>query len=264
MMKSKISISIHYDKKGYLDRECPHKDCHYVFKVLGKDWDKKISNREAYCPMCRNKAPADQWYTQSQQERIDKIAKNQVRNNLLDQIERPLMELARATRKNSFIKITYTPARRIVLPNTVYQRKAWETEICCEKCGMHYSVIGTAYFCPCCGHNSAVNSFNDSLNAIKIEIDSLADMKKMLMDKHNADIAETKFRQTIESSICLMVSAFQKFACSKYEELLGHSSSGNDFQIIDKGSHLFEEVTGKKYSDWLSDPELDFMKKPLD
>lgn len=82
----------------------------------------------------------------------------------------------------------------------------------------------------------------------------------MMTDKYDVDTAETMCRSLLESSIGDMVSAFQKFASCKYEELSGKSSRVNDFQIVDKGSQLFEREIGKKYSDWLSTAELDFMK----
>ena len=90
-------------------------------------------------------------------------------------------------------------------------------------------------------------------------IDSLPDMKSMLISKYNEDTAETMCRSLLESSIGDIVSAFQKFAACKYEEISGKPARVNDFQIVDKGSSLFEQETGKKYSDWLTTSELDFM-----
>ena len=78
-------------------------------------------------------------------------------------------------------------------------------------------------------------------------------------DKYNEDTAETMCRSLLESSIGDIVSAFQKFAACKYEEISGKPARVNDFQIVDKGSSLFEQETGKKYSDWLTTSELDFM-----
>ena len=72
--------------------------------------------------------------------------------------------------------------------------------------------------------------------------------------------AVTQAESMLESSIGDMVSAFQKFASCKYDELSEKTSRVNDFQIVDKGSKLFEEETGKKYSDWLSAGELAFME----
>ncbi len=190
--------------------------------------------------------------------------RNIAESRALDLIQRELggtfERLARSTRNNPFFRITYTPGRKVTFLNSpIGQRPEWETEICCEKCGTRYSVIGSAYFCPCCGHNSAVNSFNDSIDSIKRMIESLGDMKAMLTKKYGMDVAETMCRSLLESTIGDMVSAFQKFASCKYEALTGKPSRVNDFQIVEKGSQLFEKATGKKYADWLSPAELDFM-----
>lgn len=179
----------------------------------------------------------------------------------MEELDKSFGRLARSTQNNPFLRITYTPGRKVTFLNSpIGQMEQWETEICCEKCGTHYSVIGAAYFCPCCGHNSAVNSFNDSLDSIKKMLDSLGDMKAMLTKKYGRDAAETMCRSLLESSIGDMVSAFQKFASCKYDALTGKTSSGNAFQRVEEGSRLFEKETGRKYSDWLSLGELNSMK----
>ena len=52
------------------------------------------------------------------------------------------------------------------------------------------------------------------------------------------------------------MSAFQKYAACNYDKLTGKTSRVNDFQIIEKGSQLFKENTGKGYDEWLSELEL--------
>ena len=256
-----IPVTICSDEKGYFDRECPNEDCLYTFKVLMKDWEEKVSNEEAHCPLCGYIADADKWWTQDQLEKMQEIALSWAMSHLQKELDKSFKKLAHSTRNNKYVRITYKPGRRVTFVNNpIGQRDEWETEICCEKCGMHYSVIGSAYFCPCCGFNSAVNSFNDTLDSIEKMLESLHEMKTMLTDKYNADSAETMCRSLLESSIGDMVSAFQKFASCKYEELSRKNSRVNDFQIVEKGSQLFEEETGKKYDDWLTTRELGFMK----
>ena len=257
-----IPVTIQSDEKGYFDRECPNEDCLYTFKILMKDWEEKVSDEEVHCPMCGHVDTSDKWWTQDQLEEIKKIAEKWALNYIQGELDKSFKKLAQSTRHNKYIRITYKPGRRVsFINNPIGQREEWETEICCEKCGTHYSVIGSAYFCPCCGYNSAVDSFNNSLESIRKMLDSLPEMKAMLTDKYDMDSAETMCRSLLESSIGDMVSAFQKFASCKYEELSGKYSRVNDFQIIDKGSQLFEEETGNGYSKWLSSAELSFMKR---
>ena len=257
-----IPVTIQSDEKGYFDRECPNEDCLYTFKILMKDWKEKVSDEEVHCPMCGHVDTSDKWWTQDQLEEIKKIAEKWALNYIQGELDKSFKKLAQSTRHNKYIRITYKPGRRVsFINNPIGQSEEWETEICCEKCGTHYSVIGSAYFCPCCGYNSAVDSFNNSLESIRKMLDSLPEMKAMLINKYDMDSAETMCRSLLESSIGDMVSAFQKFASCKYEELSGKHSRVNDFQIIDKGSQLFEEETGNGYSKWLSSTELSFLKQ---
>ena len=256
-----LPITIRSDEKGYFDRECPNEDCLYTFKVLMKDWEEKVSVDEVHCPLCGHVDTADKWWTQQQLKQLNPIITGFAENYIQKELDKSFKKLARSTRNNKFVRITYKPGRRVTFVNNpIGQSEEWETEICCDSCGMRYSVIGSAYFCPCCGFNSAVNSFIDSLDSIEKMLESLREMKDMLTEKYNVDSAETMCRSLLESSIGDMVSAFQKFASCKYDELSGKTSRVNDFQIVDKGSKLFEEETGKKYSDWLSAGELAFME----
>ncbi len=225
-----------------------------------KDWQDKVSDEEVHCPMCGHIASADKWWTQDQLAKMQEIAKSWAMSYAQQTLDKSFRDLERSTRHNKFIRITYKPGRRVTFANNpIGQREEWETEICCEKCGTHYSVIGSAYFCPCCGYNSAINSFNDSLDNIRKMLDSLQEMRAMFAEKYNDDSAETMCRSLLESSIGDMISAYQKFACCIYEELSGKSARVNDFQMVDKGSQLIEEATGKKYSDWLLTSEMSFM-----
>ena len=226
-----------------------------------EDWKNKVSDDCVYCPMCGFKATSDKWYTSEQIEQMQEIINSYALSQIQETLDKSFKELERTTRRNKYIKIKYKPGKRIsFINNPIGQCEEWETEITCEKCQTRYSVIGSAYFCPCCGHNSAVSSFNDSLSGIEKMINSLSEMKEMLTDKYDLDSAESMCRKMLESSIGDMVSAFQKFACSKYEELSGKAVRVNDFQVVEKGSSYFEDETGKPYSYWLSNSELDFMK----
>ncbi len=255
-----ISITVQPDRKGYLDRECPNENCRYTFKISMEDWKNKVSEKEVHCPLCGYIDSAEKWLTQDQIDRIHDIGKSWATNYIQQQLNKTLQSLARSTSNNKYCKMTFKPGKSVsFINNPIMQREEWETEICCENCGTHYSVIGAAYFCPCCGYNSAVVSFKDSLNSIEIMLNSLNDMKTMLTEKTDADSAATLYRKMLESSICNMVSAFQKFACCRYEELSGKTARVNDFQIVEKGSRLFEKETGKKYGDWLSANELNYL-----
>lgn len=252
-----IPITIHSDEKGYFDRECPNENCLYTFKINMQDWKEKVSDDEVHCPMCGHIDTADKWWTQEQLESMQEIAASYAMSMITKELDKAFGKLARSTRNNKFLKITYKPSRKITFQNNpIGQSEEWETDITCEKCGTRYSVIGSAYFCPCCGHNSAVSAFNESTDSIEKMLKSLPEMKQLLTESYGRDKAETMCRGLLESSLGDIVSAFQKFASCHYDKLTGEISRVNDFQIVEKGSQLFKDAAGKGYEEWLSDKEL--------
>lgn len=252
-----IPITIHSDEKGYFDRECPNENCLYTFKINMQDWKEKVSDDEVHCPMCGHIDTADKWWTQEQLESMQEIAASYAMSMITKELDKAFGKLARSTRNNKFLKITYKPSRKITFQNNpIGQSEEWETDITCEKCGTRYSVIGSAYFCPCCGHNSAVSAFNESTDSIEKMLKSLPEMKQLLTESYGRDKAETMCRGLLESSLGDIVSAFQKFASCHYDKLTGEISRVNDFQIVEKGNQLFKDAAGKGYEEWLSDKEL--------
>ena len=252
-----IPITIHSDEKGYFDRECPNENCLYTFKINMQDWKEKVSDDEVHCPMCGHIDTADKWWTQEQLESMQEIAASYAMSMITKELDKAFGKLARSTRNNKFLKITYKPSKKITFQNNpIGQSEEWETDITCEKCGTRYSVIGSAYFCPCCGHNSAVSAFNESTDSIEKMLKSLPEMKQLLTESYGRDKAETMCRGLLESSLGDIVSSFQKFASCHYDKLTGEISRVNDFQIVEKGSQLFKDATGKGYEEWLSDKEL--------
>ena len=252
-----IPITIHSDEKGYFDRECPNENCLYTFKINMQDWKEKVSDDEVHCPMCGHIDTADKWWTQEQLESMQEIAASYAMSMITKELDKAFGKLARSTRNNKFLKITYKPSRKITFQNNpIGQSEEWETDITCEKCGTRYSVIGSAYFCPCCGHNSAVSAFNESTDSIEKMLKSLPEMKQLLTESYGRDKAETMCRGLLESSLGDIVSSFQKFASCHYDKLTGEISRVNDFQIVEKGNQLFKDAAGKGYEEWLSDQEL--------
>lgn len=255
-----IPVEIHSDEKGYFDRECPNENCLYQFKISMEDWKNKVFDDEVHCPMCGCIDNADRWWTQQQLEAMREIAVSWAMGYIQDELGKAFKKLERSTRNNKYCRITYKPGKKITFINIpIGQMDEWETDITCNQCGTRYSVIGSAFFCPCCGYNSASDSFGESLDSIEKMLDSLEGMKAMLTDSYGRDKAETMTRSMLESSIGDIISAFQKFACCKYEELSQKTGRVNDFQIIEKGSNLFRQVAGYDYSTWLNGSDLNVM-----
>ena len=200
---------------------------------------------------------SEKWWTQKQLNDMQNIAADYAMALISEKLDEAFGGLARSTQHNKFVKITYEPGKRITFQNNpIGQSEEWKIDITCENCGTRYSVIGSAYFCPCCRHNSAVSVFEESMDSIEKMLASLPKMKQMYTTSYGRDKAETMCRSLLEISIGDIVSAFQKFASCHYDKLTGKTCRVNDFQIVDKGSQLFNDAIGKGYNEWLSADEL--------
>ena len=246
-----IPITFLSDDKGYFDRECPNENCAFVFKINMDDWQEKISDEEVHCPKCGHIDTSDKWWTQKQLADIEKAMANWAVSHIQDELDKIFKSLERNTRGNKYVKITYNPGERITFTNNpLGQSEEWEQDIQCPKCGTRYSVIGTAYFCPCCGLSVIEDIFEDSID----------EMKAFFEKQYGLDKAVSMCQSMLEGCLGDIVSIFQKFAVEKFKALSTRSVKVNDFQIVEKGSRLFEEVPSKGYDKWLNEVELSTLK----
>jgi len=224
------------------------------------DWKEKVLDNAVYCPMCGHIDTAEKWWTQKQLEDMKGVALNWARSYIQGELDKSFKKLERNTRSNKFVKITYKSGHRITFANNpLGQSPEWERDIRCPKCATRYSVIGSAYFCPCCGYNGIEEAFEESLEVIIRMIVSIPEMELFLAQSQGKDTANTMCRSMLEGSLGDVVSAFQKFAESRYRLLTYKTARVNDFQIVEKGSRLFKEATGKGYDSWISDEEQFYM-----
>lgn len=255
-----IPVTIQSDEKGYFDRECPNEECLFQFKIKLSDWEEKVSNEAVYCPLCGYVAESDKWWTQDQLESMREIATSYALNMIQSELDKSFKKLERSTRNSKYFKIKYKPGRRVsFVNNPIGQMPEWETEIVCPECSTAYSVIGTAYFCPCCGRNNVKTALIDSMSSIEKMIDSLEDLEEHLSEKVGKDVAKDMASKMLEDCLGNIVSAFQKYAELLYSQISENSVRVNDFQIVDKGSNLFLQACGKGYEAWLSQYEIERM-----
>lgn len=255
-----IPITFHSDEKGYFDRECPNENCLYVFKVFMEDWKEKISDEEVHCPMCGHTDTSDKWWTQKQLAGIEETAVNIFSEYVQRELDKSFRNLENSTRGNKFVKISYKPSHRLTFVNNpLGQSPEWEREVVCPKCEIRYSVIGTAYFCPCCGYNLVEESFEESLDSIVKMLDSLPEMENLFCHSYGKDKSTTMIRSIVEGSLGDLISAYQKFAEVICNQITSSEVRPNDFQMIEKGSCLFSKATGKGYDAFLTKEELSFL-----
>ena len=257
---SDINIPVEFtpDEKGYYDRQCANEKCEYVFKIYMEDWKEKVSDEQVFCPMCGHTAASDQWYTHEQIEAVQEIASRYAKYYISNELDKMFEKMANSMRGNKYVQIAYKPGKKIsFVNNPIGQRHEWELEITCEKCQTRYSVIGSAYFCPCCGHNAIERVFNESLDTVQKMIESIEEINIIFERNYGKDKAESMCRLMIEGTLGDIVSAFQKYVEEIYKQIMPTKKVRvNDFQIIEKGSNLFKEATEKGYDSWLSQNEI--------
>ncbi|MDP3277123.1 MAG: hypothetical protein Q8Q09_18170 [Deltaproteobacteria bacterium] len=261
--REKLAIPVSADEQGYVDRECPAKGCLFVFKVLEHDWKDRFRDEAVFCPLCRHSAPADQWWTTRQVREAQKQAKAVLRARINNAMHFDAREFnARAPR--GFITISMKVAsgdnsREMLVP--IDAAAVLEQRLTCEQCGAGYAVAGSAFFCPCCGHNSVEKMFDGALAKVRTKLDGIAKLRDALRESLGADDAETFCRSIIEGGLQDCVVAFQHLAERLYVPWVGKKPPGqNVFQRVGEGSKLWKAAVGAGYEDWLTIPDLDELK----
>lgn len=261
----RIPIDIPVDDNGYIDRQCPHNDCEALFKVLFDDWRNKVPDTEAYCPKCGVKEDPTNFNTKYQKKYIKKAAKAYAVNR----VNRALKRATQRTKPRRFsnalmsfqIHVSYHASPvQVVLPpsaSAVLRQDFW-----CELCSCQYSTVGSGYFCPACGHNSAINDFERNINTIYKTIDGLEEIKQALSDKYDPDTASNVVEKLLENQVEDIVTSFQRVVEALFRKLPNAESftlNQNLFQRLSEGSDLWCRATGKGYDRYLSKFELQEM-----
>ncbi len=253
---SSITVSLESDDKGYIDRQCPSEDCSFLFKVNEEDWKNKFNDESVFCPFCRHEAPADEWNTIEQAKHIELEIDAVINGKIHNAMRADAQKFNRKQPRNSFISISLSVEggvkRTYTLPAEAVE--PMQLEITCEQCNSHFAVIGSAYFCPNCGHNSVTQTFSDSLRKIRAKIDSIDIIKNQLSRELGKDETELTCRSLLETSISDGVVAFQKYCEGLYSDY--GTAPFNAFQRLEQGSDLWQSVIHKGYNDWLTPNEF--------
>jgi len=251
-----VPIPIEEDEKGYIDKQCPSESCEFIFKLHKDHLETVESNDNVFCPFCRHEAPSDSWYTIEQiekgKEEAFKVAKNTFHNALKSGADK----FNRRQKRNGFISMSMSVQGGIrhTQPIPIEAAEEMQLEIDCESCSAKFAVIGSAYFCPACGHNSAIQTFSDSLRKIKAKKDNLEVVRSAIKESAGKDEAELTCRSILETCINDGVMAFQRYCEGIYAQY--GEPPFNAFQRLHQVDELWLKATEKGLNDWLDDEEL--------
>jgi hypothetical protein len=255
-----IDISILLDDDGYFDRRCPAAVCGAEFKILGADWKAKVSSDQVFCPICREEAPASEWQTLEQWRYIREVATDWARHLLGEALREEFETLNRRQPRGGFIRISLscepsTPP--VILP--LGAADAMRQKFTCEECGCQYASIGAAFFCPACGHNSSITSFDQTIDTVQKFVVGMPAIRTVLITQFDEDTAQNSVRQTLENNLERLVGAFQRHAETLFQKSPGAAAvpqPKNVFQRLAHSSQLWRTTTGKGYEDLLLPQEM--------
>ncbi len=251
-----VDETIPEDEEGFIDRECPNDICKFSFKINADDWSNIVRDEEVFCPMCGHTANSQSWFTEVQVEHLQRQALSQVSRNFDNALKRDASSFNRRQQKNSFVSISMnvksTPTF-ISLP--AQAAEVMEQKIACSECACRFSVVGSAFFRPSCGHNSIDHVFFQSLEIVDQTLSALPTICSQMRGKDEAKNTE---RVLIENSLQNIITAFQHFASSMLKNKRPQQKiRKNAFQNLREGSGLWNIAFGKQYSDHLSKAELE-------
>jgi uncharacterized Zn finger protein (UPF0148 family) len=259
-----VTVSINADEKGYVDKECPATNCEFLFKINEQDWKHICRDEAVWCPMCGHSTHAESWFTKAQIAHAERQAHKFVESKIDGAMRADSRAFNSKQPKNSFIsmsmKVNGVPHfSSYKVPAAASE--AMQLEIKCEKCACRFAVIGSAYFCPSCGHNSVDRVFDDSLRKIKAKKDNIELVRTAIAGLGKKDEAELTCRSLIESCLLDGVTAFQKCCEGLYASTSPTAQAPtNSFQRLSQGSDLWKAQAGVGYADILTGSELARLK----
>lgn len=256
MNDQQVLVHIESDEKGYLDKQCPSENCEFIFKVNEEDWVNIIQDEAVWCPFCRYESPADQWFTVEQIEHAKAEALEVVQGQIHNALKSLVQNFNRKQPGNAFISISMktSSGHKRTYPIPAKAAELMQLEIQCENCETRFAVIGSAYFCPACGHNSVTRTFSDSLRKIRVKKNNIEIVRRALIDSSGEDEAELVCRSMLETCISDGVVAFQKYCEGMYEPY--GDAPFNAFQRLDQGNALWKSAVQKGFDTYLSTKAL--------
>jgi hypothetical protein len=256
----KISIPIKPDEEGFIDKECPDEECKFQFKVHEDDWTNIFKDESVFCPMCGRESTSDNFWTTEQIKNAEGQASQLLESKIHKAMKEDANAFNRSQPKGGFLSMSMSVKgnvyEKIILP--IPSKAIFEQKIKCEKCDSRYSVIGSAFFCPACGHNSVEKTFVAAIDRIESTINNIPTIRTAL-NTISKDQAEITCQTIIEKGLLDCVVAFQRFCDMMYKK---HKEAKpkipfNSFQKLDVGGALWFELFNESYVNWLTESQYE-------
>ena len=260
------SMKILTDEEGYIDKECPDTKCLKKFKVFAEDWNALAEDATIHCPFCGFESITNNWFTteqvtQAREQAIQKV-KYDINNALKKGTKVANNQLNRKFNRNSMIKISinYKGSNTYFVDLPAKALDKMQQKIECPFCHFRYEVVGSGFFCPKCGENSAEQTFTNTIEKVKGNIKNLTTIYDSVSVISKDEAARTCESLRINSLNDLVV-AFQRLCESLYSKIKPTETiKKNLFQRLDDGSQKFKDTINYGYDELISVDELNQVK----
>ena len=261
----RISLEFALDDDRYLDRACPSDRCGACFKVHYDDLEPRVRDDEFHCPICGFTAEATEWNTPEQADYIKAAAVREVQRQLGLAFERSAKAFTRPRRSDGFItvRLSYKPSP-IPLAVPPAASELMSQPLTCEACGLRYASVGAALFCPACGHNSAVSTFDASVETVRATLSALPQLRAAMVSALGKDAAEDAVRLIRENALVKLLSSFQRFAEALFDRLPNRNDfrpRPNVFQNLKESGELWRDAAGAGYNKMLTKSEMSTLER---
>jgi predicted RNA-binding Zn-ribbon protein involved in translation (DUF1610 family) len=130
-----------------------------------------------------------------------------------------------------------------------------QSKVTCSNCGCRFGFVGTAYFCPNCGHHDIEAIFTAHLRKMRKMPETIEALQMVLGRDEAANMANTLMEEAIKGG----VTQFETIARHYYVLVTGALPSrekGNLFQRLPDASAEWQSVTGKAFEDIVGKDDL--------
>jgi len=157
------------------------------------------------------------------------------------------------------MSMTVEPGESYSIRVTPQAAELMNQEFVCEKCECKYSAIGAAFFCPACGHNSALSMFSSTVQSVRNTLSYVNKMQSFLETATTKDTAIDTIRLLLEHCMIKLVTAFQCIAEAYFLRLPQFATvklTKNQFQRLRESSMLWRNAMDIGYEELLSASEF--------
>jgi uncharacterized C2H2 Zn-finger protein len=256
---ARFEVTVPADRDGHIGRQCP--GCGGHFRVSAADYEALPDHQDLWCVYCGHRRAHDQFVTRQQVNRAAHAAEEYAIQLVGQELDRTFSALARRTRGNRGIKITYRPEPFRLTPLPGLSEEGVIRERSCERCTLRYAVYGEHRYCPGCGPLSAVTVAADALSAERLRLQVLHGLPaESLRILREAGSLDRTYADTIENAVGIV----EALADHVFHRLVPHAETvvrgkGNVFQRPRDFADLFRVHTDLDLDELVGDiwPEVE-------